>query len=134
MVRPQHLAVHTQRGGVEQAALLVDIHEPEGSGTRSAGGHDPVDGGQVVGDEPRSAQEILGGVPGDGQFGEDGQVTAGPRCVLERADDQFSVSVEVADDRVELAGHQPQSGHVPQLTGGFGGPRYSVGPDQSTRL
>ena len=93
-----------------------------------AGGRgDGFQRGDVVGDETRLEQEILRRVAGDRQFGQHADVGAGPAGRGDRVEGLVDVAVEIADDRIELGGGQPQVSHVRGayrgVHGGLGGPR-----------
>ena len=81
VVREQALEIATEHatpgadgGGVDEVAGTVGVHVADDRRTRSTGGGDPVEDGQVVSHEGRTAQQVLGRIAGDGQLGEDGQV------------------------------------------------------------
>ena len=99
-----HAAVLDQRGGVVES-LFRPIHEPHHHRTRRSGGRDGkrVERGQVVLDEARTKDQVLGRIPGDRELGEADEVGAllgRARGPLGHARD---VAVEIADGRVQLA-------------------------------
>ena len=57
-------------------------------------------------EEAGAEQQVLRGVSGDGQLGEEHEVGAALACLLEACEDALPVSVEVADDGVDLGQRQ----------------------------
>jgi hypothetical protein len=58
--------------------------------------------------ETAAEQQVLGRIAGDGEFREEDEVAALRARVLETADDQVAVAVQVADDGVDLCECEPQ--------------------------
>ena len=99
-----HAAVPDQRGGVVQT-LFRPVHEPHHHRARRSGGRDGqrVERGEVVLDEARTKDQVLGRIAGDRELGEADEVGAllgRARGPLGHARD---VAVEIADGRVQLA-------------------------------
>ena len=58
-------------------------------------------------DEPGAEQKVLRRIAGDRQFREDDEVGAVGLCLGEALEDQLAVSLEIADDRVDLGQCEP---------------------------
>ena len=115
MVAPDHLALRTQGGGVEQPArpVTVDVAD-DGRASPGGCGH-PGEDGLVVGHKGRPPEQVLGWVAGDGQLREHGQVGPALFGGVQGAGDPLRVAVEVAHHGVDLAHGHTHSGHALSL-------------------
>jgi hypothetical protein len=100
------------RSGVVQVAAGVDEADDRRAPPGAPG--QLLEGGAVVGDEPRLEQEVLGRVAGDRQLGEHGQVRPRPLRLVEGGQHGLDVAVEVAHHQVELAGGDTETAHRPR--------------------
>ena len=65
-------------------------------------GRDAVERGTRRANEARPQEQILGGITGDRELGEDHEIGAGRPGLLDALEDQFAVPVEVSDRRIDL--------------------------------
>ena len=98
------LPVSKQTGGVVQAELRP-VHEPHQHGARGSGGRprQRVERGQVVVDEPRAEDQVLGRIAGDRELREADEISAFTGRASRPVDHARHVAVEIADGRVQLA-------------------------------
>ena len=122
------LALGAHRGRVVEVTAGVD--EADYRRAPTGAGRHPVEGGPVVGYEAGLEQQILGWIPGDGQFGEHGQVALGDLGPVDGVEDGGGVALQVTDDEVELAGGDPDARHLrrlPRARAGASGARCAAG-------
>ena len=115
MVAPDHLALRTQGGGVEQPARRVTVDVADDGRAAPGGCGHPGEDGLVVGHEGRPPEQVLGWVAGDGQLREHGQVGPALFGGVQRRRDPLRVAVEVAHHGVDLARGHAHSGHALSL-------------------
>ncbi len=115
MIGALDLSVGADGGGVVQVAVAV--HEAHHGGAAAGAGGQLGQRLQVVLDEAGLEQQVLGWVAGDGQLGEHGHVGPGVLGLLQGGQDALHVALQVAHDRVELAGGDPHSGHGQSVPG-----------------
>src|SRR5664280_1372891 len=82
-VSADHAATCAHGRGIDQSPGPIGVDVPDHGRTGARGRGDLGEHRPVVGHEGRPAQEILGRVPGDRQFGEDGQVRTAALCLVE---------------------------------------------------
>jgi hypothetical protein len=58
--------------------------------------------------EPAAEQQVLGRIAGNGELRKEDEVAALRARLLEPGDDQVAVSLQVADDGVDLCEREPQ--------------------------
>ena len=101
-----HLALGADVAGVEELSLdgmgSAD-HEHDALG----GDGDLVEGARGGAQEPRAQEEVLGRVAGDRELREESQVGPGLFQLLEPAEDQVAVPLQVADHRIDLCEPDP---------------------------
>ena len=95
-----HLAVDADGAGVEEVA--VEMRRADERCDARRGRRDLVERPRGGLEEPRSKEQVLGRVAGDGQLGEEDEVGATRPGLLEPAEDAAAVAVEVADNGVDL--------------------------------
>jgi len=100
------LAVGSEGGGVVDVVLHVDEADDQGDPLRGRG--DLLQLAEVVADEARLEEQVLGRVAGQEQLREGDQVGAGFTGTLGPLDDLATVSFEVANGRVELGEGDPE--------------------------
>ena len=109
VVDADQAAVVDDGGGVVDVLILV--HEAYHQSDAAAGCRDLLQGAQVVVDEPRSQEQVLRRVAGDGQLGEAEQVDAQLAAALGILQDLGDVALQVADGGVDLSQTDPQDAH-----------------------
>ena len=105
VVHALHLAVGADRGRVVQVVRAVD----EAHDRRASAGarRELLERRQVVGDEPRLEQEVLGRVARDRELGEHREIASGRLGAVEHGEQGRHIAVEVAHHGVQLAGGDP---------------------------
>jgi len=63
---------------------------------------DGMDGGEIVGDELRLEEEVLGGIAGDGQFGKNAEGGAFGSGLRGKVEDATGVAGDVSDGGIDL--------------------------------
>ena len=106
MVDAVQFAVGREGGGVVD--VLVHVDEADDDGQAAAGRDDPLQLAQVVADEARLQQQVLGRIARQGQLREDHQVGALGARVADPLHDPVGVAHQVADDGVELGQGHPE--------------------------
>jgi hypothetical protein len=100
-----HLAVRAYGAGVEEVAVEVRRADEGGDALRLGG--DRVERPIRRPQEPGSEEKIFGRVARHRELREEDEVGARGARFCEAGDDPLSISLEVADDRVDLRERQP---------------------------
>jgi hypothetical protein len=100
-----HLAVRTDRAGVEEVA--VEPGRADERGDPRAGARDLTQRLLGRAHERGPQQQVLGRVAGHRQLGEEDEVGACRARVGQTGENALSVAVQVADDRVDLGEREP---------------------------
>src|SRR5918996_2619259 len=95
-----HLAVGADRARVEEIA--VEMRRADENDDAASGCSDLAERRLRGADEARPQQQVLRGVAGDGELGEEDEVCAAAARLAEPLEDPGAVALEIADDRVEL--------------------------------
>src|SRR5664280_2227472 len=133
-VSADHAATCAHGRGIDQSPGPIGVDVPDHGRTGARGRGDLGEHRPVVGHEGRPAQEILGRVPGDRQFGEDGQVRTAALCLVEGTEDAPGIALEVAHHGVDLARGHPHSSHGASLSAPQTDPLWTKWPPTGVRL
>ena len=111
-VDPRHPSARADGGRVGQPVPPGRLaHEPDDDRALPRGGRHLLECGDVVGDEPRLEEQVLGGIPGDGELRDDAEIRPRRLGFGQGGQDPLDVAGQVAYDGVELRGSQAQVRH-----------------------
>ena len=102
VVDAEEASVTDDGGGVEEAALVVRVNEPDDNGYALGMVDDLVEAGAVLGDEVGLVEQVLGGVAGDGELGEGDEVGVLGSGLVDVVEDLGRVAPQIADGGVDL--------------------------------
>ena len=102
-----HLAARAHGGGVEEVAVVV--RRPDERDHVARLGRDLAERALGRADEARAEEEVLRRVAGDRELWIDHDVRAQPARLFEAREDPVAVSLQVADDRVDLREGEPHA-------------------------
>ncbi len=124
MVAGDHMPTVHQPGGVVQSRIRAIDESGQDRAAARGSLRQVLQGGEVVPDELRAEQQVLGRIAGDCQLRETDEVGAGLGGPGGPCDHPVHVPTEVADRRVDLPERDPD-GHGPaSLAPGYSSGRY----------
>ena len=100
-----HLAAGADGAGVEEVA--VEVGRADERDDPAGRARDLCERALCGADEARAQEQIFRRVPGGGQLGQEDEIGAGGLCLLDPRDDAVAVSVQVADDGIDLRERKP---------------------------